>query len=148
MTIRPEKENEFAKIYDLIKTAFQTAKVSNGKEQDFANELRAGKGYIPELALVAEEDGEVIGHIMLTEWPVSDGDIKHVVLLIAPVCVALAKRNNGFASKLINESLARAKAKGYEAVMLVGDPAFYGRLASSRPPRSGYGIPTAFPMTM
>lgn len=32
ITIRQEKQNDFRQIYDLVKTAFQTAKVSNGKE--------------------------------------------------------------------------------------------------------------------
>ena len=67
MLIRRERPEEFSRIYDLVKIAFQTAKVTNGKEQDFVNQLRAGDNYIPELALVAEEDGKLIGHIMLTK---------------------------------------------------------------------------------
>ena len=49
-----------------MKLAFETAHVSNGEEQDFVNQLRAEGNYIPRLALVAEEDGKLIGHIMLT----------------------------------------------------------------------------------
>ncbi|ACV63529.1 hypothetical protein Dtox_2751 [Desulfofarcimen acetoxidans DSM 771] len=40
MVIRKEKTEEFSQIYDLVKVAFQTAKVTNGKEQDFVNQLR------------------------------------------------------------------------------------------------------------
>lgn len=66
MIIRRETSEEFPRIYALVKTAFQTAKVADGNEQDFVSQLRAGGGYIPELALVAEENGSLIGHIMLT----------------------------------------------------------------------------------
>lgn len=54
MTIRPERPAEFAALYDFIKTAFSTARVADGDEQEFTDRLRAGEGYIPELALVAE----------------------------------------------------------------------------------------------
>lgn len=55
MRIRQEREEEFPAIYDLVKVAFQTAKVSSGDEQNFVLRLRAGGNYIPELALVAED---------------------------------------------------------------------------------------------
>ena len=39
-TVRQEREAEFPAIYELIRTAFATAEVSDGDEQDFANRLR------------------------------------------------------------------------------------------------------------
>lgn len=39
--IRQEKPSEFKAIYELVKIAFQTAKVSSGDEQDFVDRLRA-----------------------------------------------------------------------------------------------------------
>ena len=71
MIIRQEKPSDFPAIYDLVKVAFQTGKVSNGLEQDYVNQLRASGNYIPQLALVAEEDGKLVGHIMLTKTYVS-----------------------------------------------------------------------------
>ena len=41
MVIRRETPEEYSQIYDLVKVAFQTAKVTNGKEQDFVNHLRS-----------------------------------------------------------------------------------------------------------
>ena len=55
MIIRQETKEDFKEIYKLVKNAFETARVSNGKEQDYVNELRASSKYIPELALVVEE---------------------------------------------------------------------------------------------
>lgn len=111
MIIRKETEKDFDRIYDLVKVAFQTAKVSNGKEQDFATELRNSGNYIPELALVAEEDGKLIGHIMLTKMYITTGDGKFEALLIAPISVLLEYRNKGVGSELINESF-RLAGKG------------------------------------
>ncbi len=127
MIIRRETENDFDRIYDLVKVAFQTAKVSNGKEQDFATELRNSGNYIPELALVAEEEGKLIGHIMLTKAYITTADGKFEALLIAPISVLLEYRNRGVGSELINESFRLAKKLGYTVVVLVGDPAYYHR---------------------
>ena len=119
MNIRQEQPDEFGKIYELVQTAFQTAKVSDGTEQDFVNKLREGNGYLPQLALVAEENGELIGHIMLTKCPVVNGQEAHEILLLAPLSVRLEYRNRGVGSALIAECARLAREMGYSAIILV-----------------------------
>ena len=84
MIIRQETEKDFKEIYNLVKIAFETAKVSNSKEQDYVSELRAGKNYIPELALVAEQEDRIIAHIMLTKFYIQTdkGNKKESLLLV------------------------------------------------------------------
>ncbi len=130
MLIRPERPADYGAIYDLVKTAFATAKVSDGTEQDFVKRLRISPGYIPELALVAEEAGALIGHVMLTKIPLlpaEPGRAEEIVLLLAPLCVRLEERDKGVGAALVNEVFARARALGFTAVFLAGDPAYYGR---------------------
>ena len=127
MVIRRETPSEFTQIYELVKVAFQTAKVSDGKEQDFVNQLRSSGNYIPELALVAEENDKLIGHIMLTKTYIVNESHKFEVLLLAPISVALEYRNRGIGSSLIKNGFKLAKEMGYTSVFLVGDPAYYHR---------------------
>lgn len=127
MLIRPERPNEFARIYRLVETAFATAKVSEGDEQDFVDRRRASADYIPELALVAEEEGGLVGHIMLTRTFVTTAAGRRPLLLLAPVCVALERRSRGVGARLIAEALRRARGLGHAAVVLVGNPAYYSR---------------------
>jgi predicted N-acetyltransferase YhbS len=127
LIIRQEKPSDFQEIYDLVKAAFQTAQVSNGDEQDYVNKLRANGSYIPELALVAEEDAKLVGHIMLTKTNVMTESSKFEALLLAPLSVALEYRKRGIGSNLVNEGFRLAKHLGYTAVFVVGNPAFYGR---------------------
>jgi predicted N-acetyltransferase YhbS len=127
MIIRRETKEEFPQIYELVKVAFQTAQVTNGKEQDFVDELRSGGNYIPELALVAEENGELVGHIMLTKTLISNGDEQFETLFLGPISVVLEERKKGIGSRLIQESLAVAKVMAFKSVVLVGDPAYYHR---------------------
>lgn len=127
MIIRREREDEFDQIHELVQVAFQTARVSNGKEQDFVRQLRAGGNYLPELALVAEEDDKLIGHIMLTKTCIHGDGKDNEALLLAPISVALEYRNRGVGTALINESFRLARAMGFGPVFLVGDPAYYRR---------------------
>lgn len=137
--IRTENEKDYDKIYDLIKTAFRTANVKGGDEQDFAVNLRKSANYIPELALVAEQNDQLIGHIMLTKTKVTQPDGSEFEgLLLAPVSVQLEYRDYGIGKALINESCRLAEEMGYKAVFLVGDPAYYSRLGFV--PTSRYDI--------
>lgn len=136
VVIRPEKAADFSEIYTLVKEAFATARVSDGMEQDFVTQLRSGRNYIPELALVMEKDGVLIGQVMLTHLAIkSDKAVK--ALLLAPLCVALPERNRGYGQALIAEALKRAAALGYQAVFLVGDIAYYHKAGFERADRRG-----------
>lgn len=138
MVLRQEEKADFPAIYDLVKTAFQTAQVANGDEQNFVVRLRTGGNYLPELALVAEADGQLIGHIMLTRTAFETASGPRAILLLAPLAVALEHRRQGLGAQLVQEGLHRAKALGHTAVILVGDPAYYNRFGFK--PASQFGI--------
>lgn len=152
MLIRQETEADYAAIYDLVKTAFLTAKVSSGDEQNFVDRLRAGGNYIPDLALIAEEEGAIVGHVMLTRMEVETEAGPYKVLLLAPLAVALAHRRKGIGAALVEEVFARARGLGHEAAMLVGDPAYYARFgfrgSADFGIRNRNGIPEAFVMAL
>jgi predicted N-acetyltransferase YhbS len=138
MNIRQENRNDYDTIYQLVRTAFETAKVKDGHEQDFVNSLRDSSKYIPELALVAEEDGSIIGHIMLSRTCVENETGKFEALHLAPVSVVLEHRNQGVGSKLIQTAMKLATDMGFQAVFLAGDPAYYRRFGFV--PTIRYGI--------
>ena len=110
-----------------MRVAFQTAKVADGDEQGYVDRLRASSNYLLELALVAEEDGKIVGHIMLTRTYVSMAALKFDSLLLAPLCVALKYRNSGVSLRLVKEIFNIAQKSGFKAVFVVGDPAYYSR---------------------
>ncbi len=122
MMIRRETEQDFPALYNLVKAAFQTAKVSNGDEQEFVNRLRSGGGYIPEIALAAEDDGVLIGHIMLTRIKIAGDEHSYETLLLAPLSVILEHRNRGVGACLVEESFRRARELGYTSVFSSASP--------------------------
>ena len=83
MVIRRENESDYESIYDVVKTAFESADHADGNEQDLVNALRNGDSYISELSLVVEIDGIIVGHVMFTKALVGDMS----VLALAPLSV-------------------------------------------------------------
>lgn len=138
ISIRPETPADYAPLHDFIKSAFETAAMSSGLEQDFvAHTLRQEGRYIPSLAFVALEEGQIVGHIMLTHLAVQ-GRKNLKMLLLSPLCVRLDRRRQGVGSHLVRHALRRAQEQGFEAVALVGNPAYYGRFGFSR--MDGFGL--------
>lgn len=128
MRIRQERPEDFEEIYRLVETAFRTAKMSDGDEQNFVNELRTREGYIPELALVAEYGGRLVGHVMLTRKVIAgDGGTHQNALMLAPLAVLLEHRSQGVGARLVEAAMAKAKEMGFGSVFLAGDPAYYSR---------------------
>lgn len=126
--IRGVREVDYSTVYDLIKKAFETAEHRDGDEQDFAVNLRNGGNYIPELDLVSECDGQLIGHIMFTKTYVTKSDgSRYDTLLVAPLSVLLECRSMGVGAALMNEGLRIAESMGYDSAFLIGDPNYYQR---------------------
>ena len=149
MVIRQATQFEAPTITQLVQTAFQTAQVSDGKEQDFVLRLRDSGAYLPELELVAEKDGQLIGHIMLTKQLIQTKSGKwQEHILVAPLCVELEHRNQGIGEKLLKVGLEKAKLMGYTAAFLVGNPDYYCRFGFRQTTEFGIhntnGIPDQF----
>ena len=143
--IREERVADFDEIHDLIQQAFVGMAYSDGTEQDFVRQLRAGENYLPEYALVAEENDEKVGHVMLTRIYIANDKEKTPVLLLAPLCVRHDYRKQGVGAALVASVLEDAALAGERAVFLVGDPAYYGRFGF-RPLEQGISLPRTFPV--
>ena len=70
--IRPETEADFATVYELNLQAFEQI-----EEPELVDKLRLTDRFIPELSLVAEFAGEIVGYILFTKVFIrSEGIIK------------------------------------------------------------------------
>ena len=100
--------------------------------------LREGRLPARGLSLVAEEIGRVIGTVRL--WHVSAGP-HHPALMLGPLAVDPTRQGLGLGGALVQQSLARATALGHDAVLLVGDAAFYERFGFSSRPTGSLRLP-------
>ena len=100
--------------------------------------VRNSSKYIPELALVAEKDGEIIGYIILSKTSIKSADKEFPALNLGPVCTLLEERNRKIGGELIKTVLAKAKEMGHTAVFLAGNKDYYSRFGFV--PASKFGI--------
>ena len=76
MVIRQETEKDYDEVYAVVKAAFERAEHSDGNEQDLVAALRKGGAFVPELSLVAQKDGRIVGHILLTKGSVGSRETR------------------------------------------------------------------------
>ena len=90
--------------------------------------IRASDEYIPELALVAELDGRIVGHVMISYSSLEEGDLRRPVAQLSPLAVLPEFQKQGIGSALVREVTSRARERGEPMVVLQGSPRFYGGL--------------------
>ena len=134
MIIRQERSKDFPSVYALVKAAFESAEHADGNEQDLVNALRKSDSYIPELSLIAEVDGKIVGHIMFTKLKIGN----QVQLALAPLSVLPDYQKQGIGTALIQEGHTRARALGYEYSVVLGSEKYYPRTGYL--PAKNYGI--------
>ncbi|WP_054301489.1 GNAT family N-acetyltransferase [Gemmobacter sp. LW-1] len=122
MTPRSEGADEAAAIGRLITDAFATAAHSDGNEAEIVAALRASGDLL--LSLVCEDGHGLTGHIAAS--PVTIGGTPGWAC-IAPVSVAPHCQRQGVGHALMQSALATLQAQGHGGVVVLGDPAYYGR---------------------
>ena len=145
MLIRQETHHDFETVYTLIKLAFKSAEHSDGHEQDLVTALRKSPAFVPELALVAVIDKQIVGHILFTEAKVGPQS----VLVLAPLSVHPAFQRQGIGTILMAEShkkaLELAPQKGYSHILVLGSELYYPRLGYLPAETFGIEVPEGIP---
>jgi predicted N-acetyltransferase YhbS len=90
--------------------------------------MREGRRPAERLSLVADDDGKVVGTVRL--WHVAAGPDR-AALHLGPLAVDPDRQSLGLGAALMREALARARAHGHDAVLLVGDAPYYARFGFS-----------------
>lgn len=138
MMIRQETPADRAEVYALVQSAFASAEHSDGSEQDLVDALRNSPAFIPELSLVAEADGAILGHILFTK--INVGGQEALALALAPLSVHPDHQQQGIGSSLIREGHQRAAALGYVCSVVLGSETYYPRFGYL--PAENFGIQT------
>ncbi len=136
--IREEQRDDHAIVKDIVEAAFATMQHSSGTEHLIVERLRRSNAFIPELSLVAEREGQIIGHLLLSKVQVKSKDKEHTTLSLAPVSVLPSDQRQGVGSLLIRRGHERALELGYSAIVLIGHSAYYPRFGYE--PAVNFGI--------
>ena len=78
-------------------------------------------------SLIAVRDGEVVGYALFSKL-----HAPAEVLALGPVAVTKSQRREGIGDAMIQAGLKQARQKGWKAVAVLGEPAYYQRFGFSR----------------
>jgi len=123
VVLRPEQRSDAPAVEVLYAVTF-----GPGRHARTAWRLRAGVAHDEATSFVADRRGLVIGAIRQTRVRVGEA----AAYLLGPLAVAETAAKQGIGRALLERSLAAADDGGADAVVLVGDLAFYGQSGFTR----------------
>jgi putative acetyltransferase len=127
--IRRERPGDADAIHTVHLGAFDTA-----LEAGLVRALRADRGWIAELSLVAEADGRLVGHVVCTRGHIAG----RPALGLGPLGVLPERQRGGVGSALMHAVLGAADALGEPVIVLLGHTDYYPRFGFK--PAARYGI--------
>jgi putative acetyltransferase len=124
MLIRPEQESDLAAIREVNRQAF-----GQDGEAQLVDDLRA-EGYV-RLSLVAEVDGQIVGHILFSDLPIHTPTGEIPAVSLAPMAVRPDHQRRGIGTALVREGLQHCAEQGHRIVVVLGHTEFYPRFGFS-----------------
>lgn len=141
LVIRPENKSDEDAIGEITRQAFATHPYGSHAEHFIVGALRKANALA--ISLVAEQSGQVVGHIAFSPVTISDGAPGWFGL--GPVSVLPSARKRGIGRALIERGLSLLHERGAAGCVLLGEPSFYGRFGFANTPRLILsGVPQEF----
>ncbi len=118
---------------------------SDHTEHLLVERLHNSDAFIPELSLVAEYNGKIIGYILMTKVEIVSDKTTTPSLCLAPIAVHPQYQRQGIGSLLIKAAHEKAKALGYKSAVVLGHKDYYPKFGYTKASTYGISFPFAAP---
>lgn len=135
MQVRTETPADHEAIAAVVTAAF-----GRSEEALLVDLIRRSECFHPDLSLVAEIDGQIVGHVLFSRVGI-DGTGRSEVYSLAPLAVHPYHQRAGVGSALTEEGLRRLDEMGEPLVVLEGIPAYYPRFGFESASANGLQCP-------
>lgn len=129
--IRREKEEDYFTVENVIREAFWNVYKPECDEHLMVHQLRQSRDFIPELDLIAECDGKIVGNIICSRCLVvndeNDTENRQDVIAIGPIGVLPEYQKRGIGGLLIQAVKEKAIQMELSGIILYGNPLYYHR---------------------
>ncbi len=142
MNIRQATPADYDNTLEVTRAAFWNVYCPGCSEHYLLHLMRQLTFYLPQLDLVAEQDGKIAGScVSIASYIEGDDDKRHEVLCLGPIAVAPNYQRQGIGAALIAATADIARQSGFGAIILCGNPDYYLRHGFS--PAQQWNIRTA-----
>ena len=126
--IRRETPADYAAVEYLTREAFWNVYRPGCTEHYVVHVLRRDPDFVPELDLVMEWDGALIGHVLyMRSKIVTDGGQEVPMMTFGPISIRPDLQRQGLGKRLLDFSMERAGELGAGALCIEGNIDFYGK---------------------
>ena len=126
--VRKETQADYRIVENLTREAFWNVYRPGCLEHYVLHTFRTDPAFIPELDLVLELDGEIIGHVMYVRSAIQSDDGRQIpIMTFGPISIAPAYQRQGYGKQLLEYSMEKARELGAGALAITGNLNFYGK---------------------
>lgn len=128
ITIRPERVEERTAVENLVRESFWNVYRPGCLEHYVLHQLRQDAAFVPELDLVMELEGKLIGQVMYMRSAITmENGTKLPVMTFGPIGIAPEYKRQGYGLILLEYSMGLARQMGAGALCTEGNIDFYGK---------------------
>lgn len=144
MKIRQSHDQDIKKIMQIHLDAFgaEEGPVVSELIKNLLNDPTAD----PKLSLLAEESGDLIGHITFSKVEIKETQQHLETRILGPLAVAPKAMKQGIGSKLVNAGCEQLMQSGVNLVLVYGDPNYYSRFGFTTAGKIGVLPPYPIPV--
>lgn len=126
--IRRETPADYEAVEHLTREAFWNVYRPGCTEHYVVHVLRRDPDFVPELDLVMERDGQLVGHILYMRAKIVADDGGEIPMMtFGPISIHPDVQGQGLGKRLLDYSMERAREMGAGALCIEGNIAFYGK---------------------
>ena len=128
LLIRRETPEDYRAVEALTREAFWNVYRPGCQEHYVLHRYRDDPAFVPELDLVMELGGALIGQVMYVRAALDCDDGRQIpIMTFGPIGIAPAYKRQGYGKRLLDFSMARAAELGAGALAIAGNILFYGK---------------------
>lgn len=126
--IRKGTPADYKEVENITREAFWNLYVPGCDEHLTIHNIWTHRDFIPNLYYVAVAEDKIAGCIVFTASHLEDANGSRLdTVTFGPVCVLPPYQHLGIGGELIRKGISGAKAMGYPAIIILGDPHNYCR---------------------
>ncbi len=129
VTIRLVNENEYTDIEKVVRQSFWGLYRPGCVEHFIVHQAREKNWLIKALDYCITVDNNIVGHVMYTHANIRlNNGLDKDVLVLGPICILPQYQRKGLGKQLLDFTLNLATKYGYGAVVVIGNPKFFGKV--------------------
>lgn len=126
--IRLETPADYNETENLTREAFWNLYRPGCLEHYVLHSFRGKADFVPELDLVMEKEGKIIGHVMFVRAEIQSDDGREIpIMTFGPISIAPEYQRQGYGKALLDHAMEKATSMGVGALCMEGNIGFYGK---------------------